>query len=537
MSNVSRHEGPSDGVERDADLTDTVDHRAPAAQAGTPAGAAQTAGTEESDDPSKAVRRGMDSRKDANRRDPEVLVETGAGLMPRDAKATPGSGQIPIEGQETLTNRGIDRGHVIRGGVWGLASWSWRLLVIGLLVAGVLFLLRYLWTALLPIMLALIVCTVLWPVVAFLRRRGWPPAASAGLTVVVALLAFLGVLAAITPSVIDQAQTLADRATQGINQVQDFLARPPLNLDSERISDLTSQLGTVIQEQGNQIASGVFTGVAAVGSGLVTLVLVLILSFFFLKDGPNFLPWLRQISGRTAGRHLSEVFMRCWQTLGGFIRAQAAVSAVDAVFIGAALLIARVPLAIPLAILTFFGGFIPIVGAFTVGALAVLVALVSNGWVTALIILAWIIIVQQVEGNVLQPILQSRAMQLHAGVILLAVAIGTTLFGIIGAFLSVPVAAILVVVYRYISEQIDLRTGDLHMEDIRVATPEGQVTAMHAEAIGKRDVGTHPDAAEEVRIDTENLHGTHARAQAFGTAPIDEATTEKKGLLARLLRR
>lgn len=505
----------------DADLTGTADTRPPAVQTGSGPGRAQRSDAPEAEDASSAVRSGMERKKSANRHDPDLLTRSGAGLMPRDAKATPGSQQIPVAGEERLTNRGVDRGEVLRGGVWTLAGWSWRLLVIGLLIAGLFFLSRFVWTALLPILLALIVSTVLWPVAGFLRRKSWPPAAAAAVTVVLALLLFLGVLAAITPSVINQAQDLADRASDGLRELQELLAQPPLNIDSERISEFSNQLSSVIQDQGNQIASGVFTGVAAVGSGLVTLVLVLILVFFFLKDGPNFLPWLRQISGRTAGRHLSEVAMRCWQTLGGFIRAQAAVSAVDAVFIGAGLLILQIPLAIPLAILTFFGGFVPIVGAFTVGALAVLVALVSNGWVTALIVLGIIIAVQQIEGNLLQPILQSRAMQLHAGVILLAVAIGTTLFGIIGAFLSVPVAATLVVIYRYMSEQIDLRTGDLHVEDIRVATPEGQITAMNAEADGHRRAGlAHDREAAEARV---------------ARATTEEAPTP--GRLRRFLRR
>ncbi len=113
-----------------------------------------------------------------------------------------------------------------------------------------------------------------------------------------------------------------------------------------------------------------------------------------------------------------------------------------------------------LAILTFIGGFIPIVGAFVAGALAVLVALVANGFTTAIIVLVLIIAVQQIEGNVLQPVLQSRSMNLHAAVVLLAVTAGSSLFGIIGAFLAVPVAAVAAVVIRYIGEQIDERASD-----------------------------------------------------------------------------
>ncbi|MBF6768670.1 AI-2E family transporter, partial [Acinetobacter baumannii] len=150
--------------------------------------------------------------------------------------------------------------------------------------------------------------------------------------------------------------------------------------------------------------------------------------------------------------------------------------AVDAVLIGTGLVVMQVPLAFALAVLTFFGGFVPIIGAVTAGALAVLVALVSQGLTTALVVLAIVLAVQQLEGNVLQPLLQGRSMQLHAGVILLAVAAGSTLFGIVGAFLAVPVIATVAVVMRYISEQVDLRTGDLHADEVPVATKDGEIS-------------------------------------------------------------
>ena len=145
--------------------------------------------------------------------------------------------------------------------------------------------------------------------------------------------------------------------------------------------------------------------------------------------------------------------------LGEFIRTQAIVSLVDAMLIGIGLLVLGVPLALPLAVLTFIGGFIPIVGAVVAGVLGVLVALVSNGFTTALIVLAIIIAVQQLEGNVLQPMLQSRSLGLHAVVVLLAVTAGSTLYGIAGAFLSVPVAAAGAVVLRYLSERVDARAA------------------------------------------------------------------------------
>jgi predicted PurR-regulated permease PerM len=144
-----------------------------------------------------------------------------------------------------------------------------------------------------------------------------------------------------------------------------------------------------------------------------------------------------------------------WGTLGSFIRGQAQVSLVDGVCIGIGLVIVGVPLALPLAVLTFFGGFIPIVGALVAGTLSVLVALVSNGFTTALIVLGIVLLVQQLEGNVLQPILQGKSLNLHAAIVLLAVTAGASLYGIAGAFLAVPATAAAATVLRYLLAEID----------------------------------------------------------------------------------
>jgi predicted PurR-regulated permease PerM len=362
-----------------------------------------------------------------------------------------------------------------------VAAWSGRFILIAIAVAILLWLLSKVWVGVFPITLALIVATVLWPPVAWMRRKGLPPALAASMGLIGSILVLVGILASIAPSIINQSQEVVDSASEGLNTVRDWVSGPPLNLENEQIDQWLDQGVTFVQERASDIASGVFTGVAVVGSGLVTLVLVLVLTFFFLKDGPRFLPWVRRNAGRTAGRHLTEVLTRVWQTLGGFIRTQAVVSAVDAVLIGVGLLLLGVPLALALAVLTFFGGFIPIVGAFVAGSLAVLVALVSNSWQIALAVLALIVAVQQIEGNLLQPVLQSRSMKLHAAIILIAVTAGGTIFGIVGAFLAVPVAASVVVVLRYLAEQVDLLSGDIGAEDVRVATPEGALVVKQVE--------------------------------------------------------
>ncbi|MEU5841970.1 AI-2E family transporter [Rhodococcus sp. NPDC047139] len=356
------------------------------------------------------------------------------------------------------------------GGIW-LAKWSACLVVIaaGAVVLG--WIIAKMWVIVLPVALAIVVSTILWPPTRGMTKRGVPPAAAAGLTLVMFFAVVGGIIAGIVPSVIDQVPDLANKATQGINTVQDWVKGPPINLRDEQLDNAVNAVVERVQGSAATIAGGVFTGVSTAGSLLVTLGLVLVLTFFFIKDGPRFLPWLHRVGGGRAGRHLEEVLGRMWDTLGGFIRTQALVSFIDALFIGIGLLILGVPLAPVLAILTFIGGFIPIVGAFVAGALAVLVALVANGFTTALIVLVLIIAVQQIEGNVLQPVLQSRSMNLHAAVVLLAVTAGSSLFGIVGAFLAVPVAAVAAVVIRYIGEQIDERADEGQEETKALPAP------------------------------------------------------------------
>ncbi|MFD6399276.1 AI-2E family transporter [Nocardia sp. NPDC060249] len=381
-----------------------------------------------------------------------------------------------------------ERGDVIGGGILWLAKWSLCIVAIaaGAWVLGTIT--ARLWVVILPVALAVVVTTILWPLTRWLIRRKLRPALAASITLLGFVAVLAGVVASIVPSVADQAPQLADKATDGVNQVRDWIQGPPLRIRDEQLDSAVEAIVGRLQSSGAQIANGVFTGVSTATSLLITVFLVLVLVFFFLKDGPRFLPWMHQVFGNRSGRHVEAVLDRVWATLGGFIRTQAIVSMVDAVLIGASLFILDVPLALVLSVITFIGGFIPMVGAFVAGALAVLVALVGNGLTTALIVLGIVIAVQQLEGNVLQPVLQSRSMELHAVIVLLAVTAGGSLYGITGAFLAVPVVAMIAVIIRYIGEQIDVATG------ARPATDEPDADeADTGEAAPVSDSGAAPD--------------------------------------------
>jgi predicted PurR-regulated permease PerM len=349
---------------------------------------------------------------------------------------------------------------VIGDGITWTATWSlrWVAIALGAVLLGLI--VRETWAILLPVLLALIITTVLAPLAGLLRTRlKFPAGLAAAAALLGSLLLVVGVGFAIAPSVAGQSSQIASDTAGGIQRLQDWIQDSGL-VSKSQLDDALQGLQDKVKESVGSIASGALVGVAAVGNATITLVLSLVLTFLFLKDGRKFIPWMRELTGPRVGEHLAEVLTRAWSTLGNFIRTQALVSLIDAVFIGAALLIVGVPLAVPLAVLTFFGGFVPIVGAFVVGAVAVLVALVSNGLGGALVILAVIVIVQQLEGNVLSPWLQSQSMQLHAAVVLLAVTLGSTIFGITGAFLAVPVAALIAVVLRYLGEVATSRTEE-----------------------------------------------------------------------------
>ncbi|MFF4558941.1 AI-2E family transporter [Streptomyces sp. NPDC001422] len=334
------------------------------------------------------------------------------------------------------------------------ARLSVELLLILVMVWVGLWVVGQMWSVVWPLIVALFLTTLTWPFARFLRRRGWPPALAASAVTVMFLVVALGVVALIAVPVASQTGELTDGVVQGIHKVREWASGPPLNIGDDQISKASDATVTRIQNSVGSVVTALITGVSTLLNGLVTAVLALFLMFFFLKDGPRFLPWLtRQLPGRLA-TDIPTVAERGWDTLSSFVRSQALVGLLDAVLIGAGLWILGVPLVLPLAVLTFVTAFVPIVGAVFAGFVAVLIALVSNGLTDALIVLAIILVVQQLEGNVFQPMIQSRGLGLHAAVVLLAVTLGGALAGVVGSLLAVPAAALVAVIWNYLREQL-----------------------------------------------------------------------------------
>jgi predicted PurR-regulated permease PerM len=423
-------------------------------------------------------------------------------LLPRrppSADAAPAVTDVP--GAATTAPAPSDeRGPRLQRGIRSVAITSLELLVIvvALYVLGEI--IGKLWVVILPVVIGLLVTTVLWPPTRFLRRHGWPPALAAAVVLLGAIAVFGGIIAIIAPQVVDQVETLADQVTGGLRDIQDYLEGPPFNIDPAQIDDVIDNASGELQSRAGDIAGYAATGATAIGNVLINLVLALVLCFFFLKDGPRWVPWLAAQTGRKAAPHVAALSDKAWSTLSEFIRQQAFVGFIDALFIGIGLWVLDVPLVLPLAVITFFAAFVPIIGAVVAGAFAVLIALVDQGFGTALAVLIIVLVVQQIEGNVLQPIIQGRGFNLHAGVVILAVTAGSSLAGITGAFLGVPVAALIAVTYRYVRDQLDGKSPEVTDDGNRtqIVGDETGVTlaAESVDAPGDRGPGPEEDAGE-----------------------------------------
>jgi len=325
-----------------------------------------------------------------------------------------------------------------------MAGIAWRALVVAAAVVAAAVGLAQLRVVVLPVILALMVTTVLAPPAARLQRAGLPRLVATWLPLLGAIGLVVGLVALLAPTVADEFSDLGPTLQQGVDEIERWLVEGPLGLSAQQVEDYRSQLGEQLRAGGEGLASGLVTGAVLAGEIVAGLLLALVLVFFFVKDGERMAGFaLAQL--RPADREVGQaVGERMWSTLSGYVRGLAVVGLVDATIIAVGLLLIGVPLVAPLALLVFFGSFFPLVGAVVAGGVATLVALVSGGPTDALLTLGVVVVVQQVEGDVLAPLVLGRAVRLHPVVILSALAAGAVIGGIAGAFLAVPLTAVVV---------------------------------------------------------------------------------------------
>ncbi|WP_127476893.1 AI-2E family transporter [Microbacterium sulfonylureivorans] len=321
-----------------------------------------------------------------------------------------------------------------------LAIRSLQIIVVVAVVAGIVYTIQSLTLVTIPLVIALILACAFNPVMSWMRRRGVPSIVATLITLlgIVLILGLLGWL--IVWAVRDQWDELYAQAEAGFQDLLAWVQTLPFDfVQPDQVNEWVATLTDFVTSA--QFGSGALAGVGAVANFVTGLVLMVTILFFFLKDGPQMWEFLLRPFRGAHYLRARRIGDKTTTVLGSYVRGTATVAAVDAIGILIGLLILQVPLAIPLAVLVFLLAFIPIVGATVAGIIAALVALVANGWVNALFVVGVVVLVNQLEGNFLQPVLMGRSMKLHAFVILVALTVGTVLGGIVGAVLAVPIAA------------------------------------------------------------------------------------------------
>jgi predicted PurR-regulated permease PerM len=330
----------------------------------------------------------------------------------------------------------------------GLAVTSAITLRVFIVIGGIVLLglfAKLMMVVVLPVIIAVLLATLLAPASQWLRAHRLGPGPSSFLPVLFAFVVFVGLWGLVIPPFISQVPDLVDNVQQGVGQVAD-IARP-LGVSSGDVEGAIERARS--QLSNGQAAGQVLTATLLVTQWIAAIALIAVLTFFFLKDGRMLRDWIVDLFDRRRRPVLREVSNRAWDALASYVQGVFLVATMDAVLIGIVLVAVGVPIALPLIVLTFLAAFFPVVGSIVAGAAAVLVALVSNGAVDAVIVAVAIVAVQQLEGNVFYPVVVGRRLRLHPVAILLALTAGGVLAGVAGAFLAIPVAAVVSAVLDY----------------------------------------------------------------------------------------
>lgn len=323
------------------------------------------------------------------------------------------------------------------------AAWSWRLLVILGAVLAVLWLVEKLQVILVPVALAVMVTALMVPAVDWLDRRGAPRGGAVALVLLTGMAVFGGILTFVVSQFVSGLPSLTEQVTLSIDNATKWLIEGPAHLSHEQIEKAGDAAVKALRDNQEKLTSGALSTAATLTEMVTGALLVLFTTIFLLYGGRNIYAYLTRIVPAAARERVRAAGRAGFGSLIGYVRATFLVALVDAIGIGTGLAIMSVPLALPLASLVFLGAFIPVVGAVVTGLLAVVVALLAKGLISALITLGLIVAVMQLESHVLQPLLMGRAVSIHPLAIVLAIATGAVLAGVIGALLAVPVLAFL----------------------------------------------------------------------------------------------
>ena len=344
---------------------------------------------------------------------------------------------------------------------WGLdlaAAWSWRLIVIAVAGLGVLWTLGRFSVITFPLAIALLVAALASPLVASLRRIGMPRGPSTGIAMVLGIGTVALLLTFVGQQVAQGATDLADSVVAGLGQIRDWLRTGPLAVSDSQLDSYIKQVQSAISDSTSR--DGVLTRVTEVGAALGHVVagffIVLFATYFFLADGDRIWAWTVRLAPRAARERVDASGRVAWISLTQFVRATVLVALVDALGIMVVAWLLGVPFIFAIGVLVFLGAFVPMIGATIAGSVAVLVALVDQGPLTALLMLGGVVLVQQIEGHVLQPFLMGRFVSLHPLGVIVAIGCGVLLAGVAGALIAVPLTAAVNAVAQHLASYSDV---------------------------------------------------------------------------------
>ncbi len=330
---------------------------------------------------------------------------------------------------------------VVTPGVRVASEWVWRLGVIALGLYGLSLVFREFSNIFVPLVIALLVAALLHPLADRLARA-LPRGVAALICLLGALVLVVGLFSLVAQQATSGFPGLRDQAQAGLVEVRTWLRTGPLHINADSLTTYVNQAEDAASANQSTLVTGAL-GLASTATHLAEgFFIALFATFFFLSSGQRIWAWLLRMFPRGAQQPLDNAARSGWVTLSHYVRATLLVALIDGVGIGVGVALLGVPLALPLGVLVFLGAFVPIVGALLTGVVAVLVALVANGPVTALAVLGVVLLVQQVEAHILQPFLLGRAVDVHPLAVILAIATGATVAGIVGALFAVPVVAV-----------------------------------------------------------------------------------------------
>jgi putative heme transporter len=324
-------------------------------------------------------------------------------------------------------------------------AYSWWLTGIGIVGLAVLWLMARLWVLLLAAAVAAFLSRALDPPARYLRAKGLPRALVAGTVLIGFILALAGIVALLVPPIANEFSDLGPTIENAIDDVENWLVEDsPFDISRKDVQDFRDQaddrVGELLESQSGTLISGTIL-VFEVFAGVV---LALVTTFFILKDGDRFGDWFVTRFPDHRQDLASRLGSRAWRTLGGYLRGSALLGLIEGTIIGTTVWLVGGSLAVPVGVITFFAAFVPFVGAIVAGVIAVLVTLVTAGFGGAVVVAVVALLVQQLDNDLLAPWVFGKALELHPLVVLVAITAGGTLFGVFGAFLGVPVSAVLI---------------------------------------------------------------------------------------------